>query len=671
MTTTIIDALMVTLGLDTTGFTKGKRSAESDLKKIREASGLTSQEVEAGAKKMADGYAKARNELLGFVTAAITTSGFARIMETANTALNNKMGQTAYYFGESVREIDAWGKAVTTAGGTAAAFQGSWQNILGGLTAFSLGKESDVVKGLNALGIDVLDPLTGKVKEMKAIMLDLAKAFSNPNMAPQTKLFAANMIGIDQGTLNFLRDGAGNAQAAYEKFYALNTGMDANADAAKKLTKLWADFNAELDTMGSHIYQAVNPALASSLELVNKLGAEFLKFDESIGGKGSAALAGGLALGGTAAGAFLFKSLFGQGAAAGASAAGGAAGAAAGAAAVPAAAESLIWSAETGGYVVEGAAAGGTMATAIEAALLPLKKVFAEFATAAELHGVDVMKTMGLARTALRGGIFSELLLHSEGLNEGEDAELAKRRAAGVTETQGAKTGGGNSSTSAALFARLETEQKLPPGMLDRIWSIESARGKKMMGPVTSNGERAEGHFQFMPETAKQYGLKGGDAYDLEKSATAAARFLSDLMRRYGGNVDKTLAAYNWGPANVDRNGLNHLPDETSGYLGKYHSIEGAERMLGQLASILSQSTSPIGGAIGDGKQFGQQLTQQQILRIVSGSVPTGNTTSTAVTINGGVHVDTLATDAYGIAASMEDALQKKMTMAGAATGMK
>lgn len=110
------------------------------------------------------------------------------------------------------------------------------------------------------------------------------------------------------------------------------------------------------------------------------------------------------------------------------------------------------------------------------------------------------------------------------------------------------------------LFAQLEKTHGLPTGLLDAVWSKESSRGKNMRSPVG-----AMGHFQFMPATAQEYGLTNPD--DLTQSATAAAKMYGNLLKQYGGDLPKALAAYNWGSGNVDRKGMDQAPKETRDYI--------------------------------------------------------------------------------------------------------
>lgn len=78
---------------------------------------------------------------------------------------------------------------------------------------------------------------------------------------------------------------------------------------------------------------------------------------------------------------------------------------------------------------------------------------------------------------------------------------------------------------SSLLLARIESKFGLPRGYLKGAWGIESGYGKNLLNRKTG----AAGHFQFMPATAKRYGLT--DPNDLEASATAAARLARDSMQ--------------------------------------------------------------------------------------------------------------------------------------------
>jgi len=120
----------------------------------------------------------------------------------------------------------------------------------------------------------------------------------------------------------------------------------------------------------------------------------------------------------------------------------------------------------------------------------------------------------------------------------------------------------GDASGPGQLFPYLERKFGLPPGMLDRVWNAESSRGKYMLSPAG-----AQGHFGLMPGTQKDLGVT--DPNNLVDSAYGAAKYLSQLRGRYGGDDQKALAAYNWGMGNLDKYGLGAAPDETRGYLAK------------------------------------------------------------------------------------------------------
>jgi soluble lytic murein transglycosylase-like protein len=60
----------------------------------------------------------------------------------------------------------------------------------------------------------------------------------------------------------------------------------------------------------------------------------------------------------------------------------------------------------------------------------------------------------------------------------------------------------------------------------------------------------ARGLMQFMPGTAARYGLRNPN--DPKEAIDAAARYLRDLLARFGGRVNLALAAYNAGEGAVE-----------------------------------------------------------------------------------------------------------------------
>lgn len=60
----------------------------------------------------------------------------------------------------------------------------------------------------------------------------------------------------------------------------------------------------------------------------------------------------------------------------------------------------------------------------------------------------------------------------------------------------------------------------------------------------------ARGPMQFMPDTATRYGL--ANPHDPKAAIDAGARYLRDLLQRFGGRVDLALAAYNAGEGTVE-----------------------------------------------------------------------------------------------------------------------
>lgn len=117
------------------------------------------------------------------------------------------------------------------------------------------------------------------------------------------------------------------------------------------------------------------------------------------------------------------------------------------------------------------------------------------------------------------------------------------------------------------MLTNLEQLYRLSEGLLRSVAITESGGNQ-----FAVSGAGAKGLFQFMDGTARDMGLRGNDVFDPEKSAQAAAKYLSQLLRQNGGDLSKALASYNWGIGNVKRYGMGLMPQETRNYIPKVMS---------------------------------------------------------------------------------------------------
>jgi len=106
----------------------------------------------------------------------------------------------------------------------------------------------------------------------------------------------------------------------------------------------------------------------------------------------------------------------------------------------------------------------------------------------------------------------------------------------------------------------------LPVEYFARVIWQESRFRANAVGPVTRNGQRAQGMAQFMPGTAAERGLL--DPFDPVQALPKSAEFLKELWEQFG-NLGLAAAAYNAGPRRVREwlDGGGYMPGETRNYV--------------------------------------------------------------------------------------------------------
>ena len=107
--------------------------------------------------------------------------------------------------------------------------------------------------------------------------------------------------------------------------------------------------------------------------------------------------------------------------------------------------------------------------------------------------------------------------------------------------------------------AELAVKYDISPMLIEALVWQESRWNENAVSPVG-----ARGLAQLMPGTARQLGVNSADP---SANLEGGARYLREQLERFGGDLEKALAAYNAGPGRVIRaNGVPAI-SETRNYV--------------------------------------------------------------------------------------------------------
>ena len=130
-----------------------------------------------------------------------------------------------------------------------------------------------------------------------------------------------------------------------------------------------------------------------------------------------------------------------------------------------------------------------------------------------------------------------------------------------------------DTATPQELVQRAAVHAGLPPAIVESVAKAESAYRQDAVSP-----KGAVGLMQLMPATAAAL---NANPYDAAQNAEAGAQYLHDLLLKYESDphqVSKAVAAYNAGPAAVDKyNGVPPYP-ETIQYVNRVLTLYEKEQ---------------------------------------------------------------------------------------------
>jgi hypothetical protein len=205
---TIIDQLLVTLGLDASGFTKGQKEAAKSLL-----------DTETKVKASGEGMGRQLEKLAAkWLTVTAVIAGVKKAVSVIDDVAQRtrQLGIDSKNYGVAANELRNLENAVEMFGGTAegtrkavAGFQGAMYNL-----AYN-GEVSDSLMMLGRMGVQ-FQTATGGARNFQAVVLDTADAIAKLQQNGMSRADANSMLqqaGFDEGTAQMILAGRGAAES--------------------------------------------------------------------------------------------------------------------------------------------------------------------------------------------------------------------------------------------------------------------------------------------------------------------------------------------------------------------------------------------------------------------------------------------------------------------------
>lgn len=266
---TIIDSLLVKLGLDSSEFNAGKNKVDKGLKDTGNEADKTGAKLKKTGKDGAEGFnevAKSATKFLAIIGGTVAIKRFVSDMIESNAAID----RFSQNLKESVTGISAWSNAAELAGGSAEGLQGTMDMLSKSQTELQLTGQSSLIPYFSALGVSLADA-QGKARPVNDLLLDLADRFSRMDRTTANNM--GRMMGIDQGTMNLLLKGRSEVELMIKRQKEYGAVSKQQAEEASRLRNAMVASKQSFEAFGRELLSAATPALEKMFAIFSDFGA--------------------------------------------------------------------------------------------------------------------------------------------------------------------------------------------------------------------------------------------------------------------------------------------------------------------------------------------------------------------------------------------------------------
>lgn len=250
----IVDAFVVSLGLDPTNYNDEMKKYRADRKKLASEDETYQRREQDGSRKTVEGLRKLRNETAGFLALLAGANSIGQFVGNLMTG-DAATGRFAANIGMATERVSAWENAIKRVGGTSQEAQGNLRALASIFQNYTLGTDFSKRADLAYFGLTERD-----LENPENALMQLHEKGQNLNPRDrQIYTNRLNRLGLSDSMVTLLSKPTSEFKAMMADIEKLGTATDETAKAAMTLDE-------EMAKTAQSLQGAVRPALSDITE---------------------------------------------------------------------------------------------------------------------------------------------------------------------------------------------------------------------------------------------------------------------------------------------------------------------------------------------------------------------------------------------------------------------
>ena len=262
---TVIDSLMIELGLDTSKFSDAQKKVVESLRKTDEQANKSNQSIQRGVKQTGGEFDKVKDSIVALATALLSFDAIKSFV-MGMTKSNTQLGISSNLLNVSARELKTWAAVAEKAGAAPDTFTNAIKTMQEQAALFHMGKGGqDFAQAFSILGLNP-DKDINNIGKISDALIKFRDKFGTKEAQNLAKTLGFG----DDASFNAMLKGGDALNELYKGMDKYNDKSEEATLEAGKLNEKIVDLSAAFKQLKDRTYLTYGPGLESLLEFARE-----------------------------------------------------------------------------------------------------------------------------------------------------------------------------------------------------------------------------------------------------------------------------------------------------------------------------------------------------------------------------------------------------------------